>query len=289
MVADQVADDHRLQRVQLPTLMAVLGDVAAGAAVGQLRRVGRRVVGVHLIHIESEAVKLDAIGLEGDEAVGDVAAHVLAARIVISEVQEDDVLPLVAPALQPAGGFPHFRLRDVPAARKMVDVEALADLADDADQGVLLDPHLHIVALACPVVEVVGVGGRVDDAAGVAPVRITPQVARPVLDGLPVDQAAQPGVADKVAEVLVAALVVGDDVAGDHLIVDLAKCEPEALPGVVSDDGVDLLDQLQALGPEVFRHILNFWHCAGSSLGGLGRSFFSGSPALRRLSQCGQV
>ncbi len=260
VLADQVADDLRLQSIELPALIAVLVYVAGGAAVGQLGRVRGRVVELNLIHVESQTVEVDALGLEGVQPVDDVAAHVLPTWVMIAEVEEDDVLTLVGVAPEPPGSSPHFRLRDIPAAGKEADVELSTYLADDSDEGVFLHPHLDIVLLALPVVEVVGIRSRVDHAAGRRPVRVPAEVSRPVLNGLPVDQAGKAGVADQVPEVLVAALVVGDDGPGYHLVVDLPERQAEALPGIVTDDAVDPLNQAKTVGPEVFGDIFDLWH-----------------------------
>lgn len=65
---------------------------------------------LNLVHIESEPVELDVVGLEDLKAVDNVAAHVLPTRVMIAEVEEDDVLPVVVAAPQPAGSLPHFGL-----------------------------------------------------------------------------------------------------------------------------------------------------------------------------------
>ena len=75
--------------------------------------------------------------------------------------------------------------------------------------------------------------------------RVARQVARPVLDGVPVHQAGQARVADDVAEALVGALGVGDQVARDELVVKLAQGQLEPLRRVVADDGVRLPDDVE--------------------------------------------
>ena len=65
------------------------------------------------------------------------------------------------------------------------------------------------------------------------------------LDGVPVHQAGQARVADDVAEALVGALGVGDQVARDELVVKLAQGQLEPLRRVVADDGVRLPDDVE--------------------------------------------
>ena len=71
----------------------------------------------------------------------------------------------------------------------MVHVKVLANLPDNADQGVFFDPDFDIIFLAVPVVQVVGIGGRTYDLARGFPVRIAAKVPGSVFNGVPVDQA----------------------------------------------------------------------------------------------------
>ena len=52
---------------------------------------------------------------------------------------------------------------------------------------------------------------------------LRPQIPRAVFDGIPVDQAGEPAVVHHVAEGLVALDRVGDQVAADKLVVQLAQ------------------------------------------------------------------
>ena len=87
-----------------------------------------------------------------------------------------------------------------------------------------------------------------DDGGRIVPVRVVLQAAGAVLDGVPIDQTGEPRIADDVAEPLVGTLRVGDQVAGDKLVVELAQGQPEALRRVVGNDLVRLPDDAQGGG-----------------------------------------
>jgi hypothetical protein len=62
---------------------------------------------------------------------------------------------------------------------------------------------------------------RVDDVAWGVPVGISLKVSGPVLNGIPIDKPGQAGVHDEGAQVLIGALVIFDDGAGYHLVINL--------------------------------------------------------------------
>jgi len=67
-------------------------------------------------------------------------------------------------------------------------------------------------------------------------------LAGAILDRGPIDEPGSAGVFDDPAKVLVFALPVLDQVAGDELVLELSQREREALCLVLRDDGVGLLN-----------------------------------------------
>ena len=86
-LADQIDNDSRLQRVQLPTLVAIFVGVGLVAGVRRLRRVRRRIVLFNLVVDQRDAVN-HGRRAEQFEAVLDVPGHVDPARIVVAQVDD---------------------------------------------------------------------------------------------------------------------------------------------------------------------------------------------------------
>ena len=75
-------------------------------------------------------------------------------------------------------------------------------------------------------------------------------LARPVLDRIPIDEPREPRVVYEVGEALVAPLRVLDVATRDHLVVELAHGEHETLSLVLLDDPVQNVDFREGLGSE---------------------------------------
>lgn len=96
-----------------------------------------------------------------------------------------------------------------PMARKERHIEFIAHAFDDADQRIFLDPHFRTELLPFPHVDAELLRAATDDFLRSIPMREAHQVARTVLDRVPVDEAAQARVVDDGAQAFVFALLVG--------------------------------------------------------------------------------
>src|SRR5262245_61249596 len=117
-----------------------------------------------------------------------------------------------------------------------------ADALDDAEERVLLDPHLRAITLPGPQVLTIGLRGRADDACRIGPERMYVDLAGAILDRIPVDQATVTGIADDAAEPLILPKYIFELGAGDELIEQLAQRQAEAESEIFVDDGVCLPD-----------------------------------------------
>ena len=138
--------------------------------------------------------------------------------------------------LEPFGGVVHGGAGRIAPVGHEPDVVAVADRLDNRTQGVLFAPDFNVAFLALPAVHAVLGGGGLEDVGGRIPVRGLDGDAAPVDDGVPVDVAGQPAVAYDVAQSFIPSLLVGDEVSGDELVIELPECQAVALPGVIVYD-----------------------------------------------------
>ena len=183
---------------------------------------------------------------------------------MVAQVQDDNLLAAGRVLREALAGRPLLGLAHVAAAGEEIHVQAAADPLHHADQCFLLDPDLHPEVLLGPLVDPVAGSRGGDDCLGVLPVRIRGQLARAVLDGVPVHVAGQPRLADDVSQALVRPLGVRDQVAGDELVVELAQGQLETLRRVLADDGVGLRDDRQRRPCEALMDELLPAHSAAS-------------------------
>src|SRR6266536_3339092 len=132
----KTAVDHvRLQRVQLPALIAGLALVVLEPLVALLRGVRRRPVLSHLIHVEGEAPNLDGDSHEQVEAVVNVPGHVEAGRVVITEVKHDRLEAEADKLLELLGAGVRLAQRVVATAGEERDVPIATGGLDQVNQG----------------------------------------------------------------------------------------------------------------------------------------------------------
>jgi len=96
VVPDDLGQDLRWERVDLPGGVSMLGDVSGRSGVRDLGRVRRRLMLLDLILGQSDLPDLD-IGSELEESVVDVADHVLAAWVHVPEIEKDVPVSLDEP------------------------------------------------------------------------------------------------------------------------------------------------------------------------------------------------
>lgn len=87
---------------------------------------------------------------------------------------------------------------------------------------------------------------------------VVSQISSSVHNSVPVDQASESTIVDKLSEVLVTALIVWDISSCYELIIDLSQCQLVTLSLILFDDGIDFLDQLKAFCLEIYLFVLNF-------------------------------
>ena len=90
--------------------------------------------------------------------------------------------------------------------------------------------------------------------------REAPEVPRPVLDRLPIDEAREARVVHDGAEPLVFLDAVRDEVARDELVIQLSKGQGVPLGPVLVDDPVREVDRRETLRREVLRDVREFRH-----------------------------
>lgn len=135
--------------------VSVLPDICASSAVRQLCRVGRRVVFVNLVPIQSDALYL-YICSKDFQTVCNITGHVFARWVMVPQVQDDPPLTVILPN-KPLSSGPHFRCAYISPAGKTRHIKAGRHLLNDTDESIFFHPHLNVVGLVFSLINSVGV------------------------------------------------------------------------------------------------------------------------------------
>jgi hypothetical protein len=168
-----------------------------------MRWVGRRVIALHLVHVQRDAADIDALTCKERNAVIVVARHVDAAGVVIAEVDQDALMTHVQRLLEALAGTPRLGDREVTLARHVRHGPAAAGALDDRRQRFLLHPDLDVDVLPGPLIQREVALDLVEDRLLILFDEPRLHTATTILDAIPVEIAGHAAVSDQAAEVLV--------------------------------------------------------------------------------------
>jgi hypothetical protein len=162
---------------------------------------------------------------------------------------------------EPQARVAHRELTRVASGREVGHSPLAAHVSHHADQCVLLHPHFGAIFLALPQVLRVVLDLAAEEVSGAIPRGGEGDLAGAVLHRVPIADAGVSGIDHGAAEQVVVLLRVGEQVARNELVVELAKGQLVAAALVLLDDRIGLVDHLRCVALEASLNVdLVIWH-----------------------------